>query len=107
MAIKPDIAQATAIGELSTGMHFTAPIVHTSASSLGKLTHGSSMTPTLTLRSSSTPEAGILSYHASDQQMIQELLAIFAANGSQIATYERVTLRVTLGLPAEFSWDFL
>ena len=77
MAIKPDIAQATAIGELSTGMHFTAPIVHTSASSLGKLTHGSSMTPTLTLRSSSTPEAGILSYHASDQQMIQELLAIF------------------------------
>ena len=26
-----------------------------------------------------------------------------AANGSQIATYERVTLRVTLGLPAEFS----
>ena len=30
-----------------------------------------------------------------------------AANSSQIATYERVTLRVTLGLPAEFSWDFL
>ena len=30
-----------------------------------------------------------------------------AANGSHIATYERVTLRVTLGLPAEFSWDFL
>ena len=30
-----------------------------------------------------------------------------AANGSQIVTYERVTLRVTLGLPAEFSWDFL
>ena len=30
-----------------------------------------------------------------------------AANGSQIATCERTTLRVTLGLPAEFYWDFL
>ena len=40
MAIKPDIAQATAIGELPTGTHFATPTVHTSASSLGKLTQG-------------------------------------------------------------------
>ena len=30
-----------------------------------------------------------------------------ASNGSQIATYERITLRMTLGLPADFSWDFI
>ena len=60
MAIKPDIAQAPAIGEQSTGMHFATPIVHTSVSSLGTLIHGSFVTPILTLHSSSTPEAGIL-----------------------------------------------
>ena len=29
-----------------------------------------------------------------------------AASGSQTVAYERITLRVTLGLPVEFSWDF-
>ena len=60
MAIKPDIEQATVIGELSTGMHFPTLIVHTSALSLGKLTHGSSVTPKLTLHLSSILEAEIL-----------------------------------------------
>ena len=30
-----------------------------------------------------------------------------AANGSQIATYKRITLHVTLELPVKFSWDYL
>jgi len=35
------------------------------------------------------------------------LATTLAANGSRIATYERISLTVTLGLPAVFTWNFL